>query len=441
MLYLEFEHCLLTYLTASQPIYVAYSGGMDSHVALHLLARFAARHPEHQAGAVHIHHGLSANADNWLEHCAGVCKTMGIHFVSRRLSISKSKGESLEARARTARYQAIGESIPQGAMVLLGQHQQDQVETLLLQLKRGAGPKGLSAMAEHSRYDGLDYCRPLLQCSLQQLREYASVHRLSWIEDESNQDLTFDRNFLRHQIIPLLEQRWPGVQKTVARSARLCAEQQQLLDLQSQANLELVRGEAGTLSLPALAGFSCQWRKQIIRFWLAEQGAEMPAQTILRRLEEELIAASQDASPCITWGDWQLRRFDQALYLLRGKPAEAPRPVNWNGEAQVILSDDRRLCFHQGPVPPGRGQWTGLRVEPPVSIEFSGWSERFRPAGAKVSKPLKHWMRLWKIPPWQRAQVPLLRHHGILVAALGYGGADEYQPGSGDKHTVWVAMA
>ncbi|ALS97776.1 tRNA lysidine(34) synthetase TilS [Lacimicrobium alkaliphilum] len=440
MLYNEFEQRLLISLQPSQPVYVAYSGGMDSHVVLHLLARFGASHPGHSYGAVHIHHGLSDNADSWLEHCAAICKTMGIDFVSQRLTFSQQKRQSLEAQARTARYQALATVIPQGSLVLLGQHQQDQLETMLLQLKRGAGPKGLSAMAELSERDGLRYLRPLLACSRQQLSQYARQHGLQWIEDESNQDSGFDRNFLRHQIIPLLEQRWPGIQKAVARSATLCAEQQQLLDQQSHISLEQVRAEDNTLCLAALSQFSSAWRSQIIRTWLSEQGAPMPPQTVISRLHQELIEARADASPCISWGAWHFRRFDQRLYLLKGQPAATAKNLIWQGETELNLNHGGCLYLQRSENPPEQGDWLGMQVDGRISIEFDGWSERFRPSGADVSKPLKQWLRLWKIPPWQRAQQPLLRSDGRLVAVPGYAVAEGYQPKKGDKRNLWVAI-
>jgi tRNA(Ile)-lysidine synthase len=441
MLYHEFEQRLLNRLQPSQPVYVAYSGGMDSHVVLHLLARFAASHRGRRYAAVHIHHGLSDNADHWLEHCAAICKTMGIDFFSQHLTLSQQKRQSLEAQARAARYQALAKVIPAGAMVLLGQHQQDQLETVLLQLKRGAGPKGLSAMAELSERDGLHYLRPLLECTRQQLSEYARQHGLQWIEDESNQDLGFDRNFLRHQIIPLLEQRWPGIQKAVARSATLFAEQQHLLDQQSQISLEQVRAEDNTLSLAALSKLSSAWRSQLIRTWLSEQGAPMPPQTVISRLQQELIEARADASPCISWGAWQFRRFDQRLYLLKVQSAAPAETLIWRGETELNLHNGCCLYLQQGEHPPDQGDWLGIRLDGTVSIEFGGWSERFRPSGAGVSKPLKQWFKLWKIPPWQRAELPLLRSQDRLVAVPGYAVAEDCQPQRGSKSTLWVRMA
>lgn len=440
MLYLEFEHRLRTYLTASQPIYVAYSGGMDSHVVLHLLARFATRHPGHRYGAVHIHHGLSDNADSWMEHCAAICKSLAMDFVSQRLSLTQQRRQSLEAQARTARYQAISRLVPQGALVLLGQHQQDQLETMLLQLKRGAGPRGLSAMAEISERDGLSYLRPLLGCSRQQLSEYAHRHDLQWIEDESNQDLDFDRNFLRHQIIPLLEQRWPGMPKAVARSATLCCEQQQLLDEQSRNRLAQIQQADGTLSLSALSSMSAAWRRQIIRLWLAEQSVPMPSRALLTRVDTELIAASAAANPCIRFGHWQLRRFNQHLYLLEDRPEIPATNMRWQGEAELNLKGGGCLYFQQGESPPEHGNWLGIQRQGAISIEFCGWSERFRPSGADVSKPLKQWFKLWKIPPWERAQLPLLRADGRLVAIPGYAVAEDCQPQAGDTNTLWVAI-
>ncbi|WP_088331682.1 tRNA lysidine(34) synthetase TilS [Lacimicrobium sp. SS2-24] len=438
MLYTHFEAQLLSYLTPAQPLYVAYSGGLDSHVVLHLASRFVSTHPQHTCHAVHIHHGLSPHADSWQKHCARVCEDMAIPFLSHRLALQHQQGESLEAQARNARYQALANLIPAGAMVLLGQHQQDQVETLLLQLKRGAGPKGLSGMAVYAPKDDLHYIRPLLACDQQQLCDYARQHHLHWVEDESNEDKRFDRNFLRHEVLPLLTNRWPGVQKAIARSAELCAQQHRLLEEQSRMNLEQVMADDQTLRLPALMKFSELWRKHMIRSWLAELGVPMPPQAMMHRIESELIHAREDACPSLVWGDWQLRRFDRHVYLLPSQMGASPEPLCWRKESQLRLCDGRHIIFVPGTRPDASSGWLGLKAYDELNIEFSGWSQAFRPAGAKQSKPLKQWFRIWKVPPWQRPYIPLLRHGGELVAVVGYAVSQGCEA-SGERD-LWVAI-
>ena len=217
-------------LAGFKRLIVAYSGGKDSHVLLDLLSRSERLKPK--LGALHVNHGLSEYAKAWEQHCLEVCEALAIPLIRDVVDAKPQQGESPEEAARNARYRVFN-SLPfdNNDCFLMAHHQNDQAETLLLQLFRGAGLAGLAAMPVWSELaSGMKACRPLLNQPQARIDDYAKQHALSWVEDESNLDLRFDRNFLRHQIVPLLQQRWPSVASNISRSADHCAEAMLILD-------------------------------------------------------------------------------------------------------------------------------------------------------------------------------------------------------------------
>lgn len=215
----------------TQPrLVVALSGGVDSVVLLHLLAIFKKKNRCYQIIAHNVHHGLSENADQWQQFCARFCVTLSVPFIASKVTLQKKTRTSLEALAREARYQCFQESMQKNDIILTGHHQNDQLETLLLALKRGSGSTGLQGIRVQQNFSNGFLLRPLLIFSREQLVDYAEANELQWIEDESNQNTEFDRNFIRHKISPLLLERWPAIANSASRTAQLCQEQQRLLD-------------------------------------------------------------------------------------------------------------------------------------------------------------------------------------------------------------------
>ncbi|GAL07624.1 tRNA(Ile)-lysidine synthetase [Photobacterium aphoticum] len=250
MLYPQLDSVLRAY--SPSRFVLAFSGGMDSRVLLHLLARYQQVHPEVTCQAVHVHHGLSANADTWAAQCEAWAQEAGMACVIEHVTLLTGSGESIEQLARDARYQALNKHVDANTVLLTAQHADDQLETFLLALKRGSGPAGLSAMPAYIAFGAGLHCRPLLGVSRAEIEQYADTHQLEWVEDESNQDERYDRNFLRHQVTPLLTARWPGIRKAVARSARLCAEQERLLEDLLAAQLAQAVQPDGSLAVTAL---------------------------------------------------------------------------------------------------------------------------------------------------------------------------------------------
>jgi tRNA(Ile)-lysidine synthase len=401
--------------SSSRNIIVAYSGGVDSHALLHAMTVLRG-HFDFALSAIHIHHGLSENADVWQLHCEQVCSELNVPLQSAKVTVQRSNRQSLEAVAREQRYKKLSELAPCNSVVLLAQHQDDQLETVLLQLKRGAGPKGLAGMANQwqSANDTLhtEYVRPLLDVAQQQILDYAESHNLQWQEDESNQNIDFERNFLRHQILPTLTKRWPDIASSVSRSARLCAQQQELLDEISHQKLNELRSSNNTLNIEKLLALSGAWQLQLVRAWLAEQQIQSPSEAVLKQLKPELFEASDDANPIIRWQDWQFRRFNQQLYVVTISADVSAVTVPWNGQTNIKL-------------PQGVGHLefkpcsdTNLQQDiehcvldknaGEISIRFGGYGDRFKPVGEVNSKPLKQWFKKWNVPPWERTKIAII---------------------------------
>lgn len=280
----------------SNKLFIAYSGGIDSHVLLHLAASDESLKPK--ITAVYVHHGLQTEADAWAEHCQSVASALGVQFKSIKVNVKKTAAQSLEELARDARYQAFESLMDEADVVLLGQHREDQMETMLLQLFRGAGVQGLAAMPSTIPFGKGLMCRPFLDISKQEINDYALENHLSWVEDPSNTSDDFDRNFLRNQIVPQLKQKWPALDKTIARSARHCGNAHRLSeDLAEQLLKQVFNKDDQTLNITQLR--ELDWIKQtlLIRQWFKIQHLRMPAEKTLKSIINEVINAEESRNP------------------------------------------------------------------------------------------------------------------------------------------------
>ena len=382
--------------------YVALSGGIDSVVLLHSLCALRASFPQHQYSAIHVHHGLSANADSWQRFVEQLCGQLDIRLLVERVNLLKQTRTSLEAVAREARY-GVFVKHAQGACVLLAQHLDDQLETILLQLKRGAGPAGLAAMPVRREDNGVTYLRPYLALSRAQIEHYAYAHDLRWVEDESNQDVRFDRNFLRHEIIPRLAERWPHIADNAARSAQLCAQQQALLDEVLQEKLVGLQSQDKTLSINGLHAQPERWQSALLRSWLAQFGLN-PSAAWLQNLQNQLVSR-QDGMPEIKLDGRVIRRFNQRLFcLLSSDLWQINQTIKWQGEHAVSWDAVPVLL-------------TNIQCnQQPLEIGNAPFSLRFTPVGELQSKPLNQWFKQWQVAPWLRQQTVVVRAGESIIA-------------------------
>ncbi|MBK0034948.1 tRNA lysidine(34) synthetase TilS [Erwinia sp. S43] len=417
-------------LTAEQPVLLAYSGGLDSTVLLHQLVQLRQQWPTLRLRALHVHHGLSPLADGWVAHCRRQCAEWQVPLEVVKVTVDARLG-GIESAARSARYQALAQHIDPEETLLTAQHRDDQSETLLLALKRGSGPAGLAAMSPvQMRGDNL-HLRPLLDFSRQQLEAWAARHRLSWIEDESNQDTRYDRNFLRLEILPLLNERWPHFSAAAARSAALCGEQEQLLDELLAESLDALIAEDGSLGFTPLLSMSPVRRAALLRRWIARQNGAMPSREGLERLWQEVVLSREDATPCLRLGVSEVRRFRDRLWWLRPSEPLADRQIDWAApwlpltlpaELGQLAVDDAGISLRQP------------QSSETVSVRFQARGS-FHIVGRAGSRPLK---KLWQeagIPPWRRERIPLLFYGEQLIAALGVFVTHEGAPSSAE--TAW----
>jgi len=404
-------------LTPANPVgrvYVAYSGGVDSHVLLHLCA--CTPYLKEKITAVYVHHGLQAAAESWPEHCQKVAAALGVDFKVLRVNAGAATGQSPEEAARDARYSAFKTLLKAGDVLLVGQHREDQLETVLLQLFRGAGLAGLSGMPERMALGEGVLLRPFLNINKQAINDYARQQQLSWVEDPTNQCSDYDRNFLRNDVLPLLKQRWPAIDKTVSRSAKHCADAQELVNEVAGQYFDLVFNQADqTLIISQLNLQSSAHQKLIIRQWFAQIGLKMPSQDLVGRILDEVIGANEQSAPLIKTQGFEIRRYRDKLYCLpqfdEGLDQRAAK--SWaTGQRLINIGNHQALRWIESPAGILAEHWHAAQIE----IKFRSGGEKIRLYGRTGHHSLKKLFQEAGIPPWEREQMPLIYLNGCLAA-------------------------
>ncbi len=382
---------------------VAYSGGPDSSALLHALA--ASRH-RGGVGAVHVNHGLAPHADAWARHCARTCERLGLAFAPLVARVEPAPGDSVEAVARQARYRALAAWLPGGAVLLTGQHADDQAETLLLQLLRGAGPAGLAAMPALKPFAAGFLARPLLEFTRAGLQDYVARERLDVIEDPSNADERFDRNYLRRQIVPALRERWPGAVAAIGRSARLSAETAALADAWARHERRRLAGVAATLPVAGLVAAGAVRCRAILRAWIRDDGRRAPPARRLSAFVDSLETAGPQSRAELAWNDGVVRTFALRLYLGDALPA-------FDATAEFELAAGASLLL-----PAGLGTLTLDHSAPDatLTVRFRRGGERLRRGPKRPARAVKSLLRELAVVPWLRARIPLLYAGETLVA-------------------------
>jgi tRNA(Ile)-lysidine synthase len=393
-------------------ILVGLSGGMDSILLLKLLSEQV---DTKLLQAVHINHGLSDNADQWQQFVEGYCRQLGVDFYAEKVQLVVS-GEGIEAAARDARYAVFERRLKKDGLLFLAHHADDQVETVVYRLLRGSGSKGLAGMPE-SRPLGLGrLIRPLLAYSKKAICREANIRGLKWIEDESNLDDQFDRNYIRNQIIPVIAKRWPAYPQAVMHSAGLNDQANQLsqdLALEDLARLDELKQRAGwSISMDGLSDLSVLRQKNLLRYWSEIKGLPAPSSKIINEILSSVVAARQDASPEVIWQTQYWARFQNRLYLLRyqNKTTQQDQPIHWDMQNSLVLTDDSRLEAWRAK---GRGLAVGAES---VEIRYRQGGERCKPQGRGRSSSLKKLLLEYQLPPWLRDRVPLFYVRDQLVA-------------------------
>jgi tRNA(Ile)-lysidine synthase len=396
-------------------VLVAFSGGLDSTVLLHLLANDADVRSR-GLRALHVHHGLHADADGWAKHCVRMCAEVGVACEVVRVTVERESGFGLEASARQARRRAFAETLRTQETVALAQHREDQAETFLLRALRASGTDGLAAIRPWRHFGNGWLWRPLLETPRAALAAYAQQHGLSWIEDPSNTDTALDRNFLRHRVLPLLRERWPHADAAFARAAALAAESSDLLAEQDAQALAAVREEINSaLSVLALRTLSTAQRARTLRHWVATlDWPPLPAEGITR-IEADLLgpvssSTAHGRTPSFAWHDVEIRRWRDRLHAIeRGSDLPSDWFCHWDGCAPLTLPNGDSL------------QLLGVAgfASPLYAHARRGGERILLPDRGDHHHTLKHVLQELGIPPWERARLPLLStcKNGPLLTA------------------------
>jgi tRNA(Ile)-lysidine synthase len=398
--------------SALSRVFIAYSGGIDSHVLLHLCASI--EHLKPKITAVYVNHGLQAEAESWGKHCEQVCLDLGVNFLNLTAHAHAAPGESPEEAARNARYTALKPLLSKDDMLLVAQHAEDQLESVLLQLFRGSGLKGLSGMPEIMAFGQGKLLRPLLDVSKNEIIDYAKTHGLKWIEDPSNQHVHFDRNFLRHDIIPKLKQRWPALDKTVSRSAKHCANAQEVLaELADDWLTTVMNPDENTLAISRLQSHSLLQQALIIRQWFRHLGLKMPSEDVVQRILGQVAAAREGADPVLlTQGHW-IRRYRDGLYCLKPSQHQSGNTLIWPSDKPLlqITGDVAYETIVSDKGIPGE-LWRNAKI----TVRFRSGGETIELPGRKGHHALKKLYQEAGIPPWERGGIPLIYLDDKLAA-------------------------
>ncbi len=397
-------------LPARGSVVVAFSGGMDSSVLLHALASDATVRAL-GLRAIHVDHALHGKSVDWATHCRNFCAGLDVALDIVEVNVAHNSGSGLEAAARDARLAAFADTLQPGEILALAHHADDQAETVLLKLLRGAGPEGLGGMREWREFGANHLWRPLLNLPRARLADYARANALRWIEDPSNADTNLRRNFLRRDILPRMRERWPQADTALAHSATWARAAAEFIDSQAHNALRALQGgNPGSLQWRDWLNLPPALRDPVLRLWLRSLGLDAPAHFHVVELERQLRAAGADRTPCVSWDNTQVRRYRQRIYAIQAPSAvPADWQANWDGAALALPAGGTLVM--QSPASTRPAQFS-----PPLQVRYRRGGERFKPAANAHSRELRSVLQDAGVPPWLRDRIPLIFADGELIA-------------------------
>ena len=414
---------------------VAFSGGRDSAVLLHALGRLRdSGSMPFTLSAVHVHHGISPNADAWAEFCTGYCSRCAVPLDIVRVTVPRDSGEGLEAAARRMRQAVFAEC--EADWLALAHHRDDQAETVLLNLLRGAGIAGAAGMlAERPQPRGPVLVRPLLDVPRSLIGDYAAEQGLRWIDDESNDDLHYRRNFLRREILPHLEEKFPGSRKSLARAASHFAEGAALLDDLAAIDQAALLAPSGRIGLAGFNALAPARARNLLRCVWLEAGFRAPDTRWIDEARKQLATANALSETCLATSDGELHVYRGELHVIGHLPAVPASPLPWSGESELPWAGGRVLFK---PVT-GSGIRRSLLVAGHVLLKSRQGGERLQPDARRPRRSLRNLLQEAAIPPWQRTRLPFLWCNGRLVwvGGLGVDAAFACTPGEDGIQPVW----
>lgn len=410
---------------------IALSGGVDSVVLL-FLADDLAKQNLCTLRAVYVDHGLQQQSVAWGDHCASLCETLAVNFERVAVDVDLQSGLSPESAARDARYSAMKSLLRSGEYLCTAHHADDQAETLLLQLFRGAGINGLASMPEMRDFGTGYLFRPLLQASQSEIIDYAKQHNLSWVEDPSNTDLRYDRNFLRQELLPMIEQRWPQVAQSISRSAAHCAEAVALTNelavqdsLSRDSNLHVINSKSissheinlqGQMPVSQIRSLNHVRQKNLLRHWISSQGFQTPSTAQLEQLLKDLVHGKEKGQGCVAFGAAEVARYQDNLYLAKRGSFDslADFEYQWvQSDVPLLITElDWQLdAAARDSLKPFVGKTLVVRNR--------RGGERWRPDPAGQSTSVKSMLQQRCVPPWLRSRILFVFHDEVLVDICG----------------------
>ena len=406
----------LSQIEKSKTICIAFSGGIDSTVLLHAVKAICGE-TQHSLRAIHINHQLHSDSLVWSQHCVDQCRVMGIEIKNMTVNVKQYSQHGVEGSAREARYQAFQNCLTDKDVLLTAHHADDQIETVLLQLFRGAGVHGLAACASQRNIGSALLLRPFLQVSRAQIEHYAKQEKLSWLEDPSNQSLLHDRNYLRHEVMPLLHARWHNLHDIVGRVAQWQGEAASMLDQLANTDLEDALDENGCLEINQIHALSYVRKKNLLRRWIRRQQCHVPNSDILARIIYEVMHSREVAQACVQWQSNEVRKFRGKLYLLINKISHDPTlSYQWPLNTPLKLPTLGIMLTRQALID------FGIHIAniEQLNVRFRHGGEVMRPRGRGCQKELKTLFQEAGVEPWMRERIPLIYHGDELIFVWGY---------------------
>jgi tRNA(Ile)-lysidine synthase len=402
-------------LTQQKHFLVAFSGGLDSQVLLYLFSQWLSVDSSIRLRAIHIDHGLSPYALEWVNFSKKQCAKYHIPLVIQKIVIQKSSKQGIEAQARYLRYKAIQSCMENGEVLCTAHHQNDQAETTLLQWLRGAGPSGLAAMSEVQPFNQTQLLRPLLSFPRDVLQAFAQQHRLTWIEDESNDDLKFERNYVRKKIMPPLLASRRNCLNNLTRTAHHCAEAADLLEALADDDLMSIAHTKHALSIIDLLKLNTKRQRNVLRRWLTLAHIPMPTTAQLRVLQQEVIEAKADANPLLQLSEVTIRRYRSTLYIVPFmEDISIKKAFSW--DISTVLDLPHELGTLRTKTVVKGGLFKKIALNKNLMVRFRQGGERMHPSKRSCATSLKRLFQEWQIPPWQRQRWPLIFLNDRLIA-------------------------
>ncbi|HIF50114.1 MAG TPA: tRNA lysidine(34) synthetase TilS [Thiotrichaceae bacterium] len=406
----------LNQFSTAEKFWVACSGGMDSCVLLHLF--YLNKSVINQdIEVLYVNHGLQEEANDWAEFCEEQCKQYGLYFRQLKINEDCPKGASIEAWAREKRYSLIEEVMNKNDVFFTAHHQDDQVETFFLQALRGAGPRGLASMPSIKKRENIFHARPLLNYSREKLKYYAEENKLIWQLDKSNSDYRYDRNYFRHKVIPVIEERWPAYRETIARLIKHQNESRVLLDDLGCSDIKLAQYKnTMALNLGVVKKLSLERQKNLIFSWLKELNLKYPGARNMEQIISDVIYSSTDKAPCVNWLDVEVRRYKNILYASNVMlQHDVSTEYQWKPDNILNVLNETLIAKSDH----GKGISKLKSKGANFVVRYRQGGEKIQPDRSSHSKTVKQLFQEQAVLPWFRDRVPLIYINGELAVIPG----------------------